>query len=407
MAPGRRSPRLAICPFHNDTQPSLNLYRGKDPHYHCFTCHAHGDTIELVKQRQNVDFAGALDWLASAYGLNLRQRGWLNKEPRQDIRQRAQAFWREKNYLSQLKLFAQVRKLDLETLDSAGIVIGSMEAFLANLGQDRAALDEAVAAGFGYVGDTGLSLSLRSVSLTPFVRGASVLIPIKNLRARTVGFMARRVVGDGPKYLFTKGFKKSDHLYRGDKVRRRIDSAQEPAALDAAADRFDLFLVEGVFDALRLESLGLPAVALFGASISDKQVEAIGELAELALSAGRALRVHLFFDADKAGRRGMADALVRLLHKGLQASFLVDVVGVDIEESDGQTKIDPAELLAGLDPHQARLTLLEALVPALDALAAVSLDHSFAGVAGAVEALDAGGSIILQNRLARRLQKLD
>ncbi|MDE1568803.1 CHC2 zinc finger domain-containing protein [Aquabacter sp. P-9] len=407
LAPGRRSPRLAICPFHNDTQPSLHLYQGKDAHYHCFTCHEHGDTVELVKQRQHVDFAGAIDWLASTYGLNLRQRGWRNKEPRQDIRQRAQAFWHEKNDLPQLKLFAQARKFGLDTLTSAGIVIGSTEAFLASLGQDRAALDEAVAAGLGYAGDNGLSLSLKSVSLTPFVRGASVLIPIKNLRARTVGFMARRVVGDGPKYLFTKGFKKSDLLYRGDEVRRRIDAGQEPAALDAAADRFDLFLVEGVFDALRLESLGLPAVALFGASISDKQVEAIGELAELALSAGRALRVHLFFDADKAGRRGMADALARLLHKGLQASFLVDVVGVDMEEADDRTKIDPDELLAGLDPHQARLTLLEALVPALDALAAVSLDHSFAGVAGAVEALDAGGSIILQNRLARRLQKLD
>lgn len=407
LSPGRRSPRLAICPFHTDTQPSLHLYQGKDPHYYCFTCHEHGDTVELVKQRQGVDFAGALDWLASTYGLNLRQSGSRTKEPRQDIHQRAQAFWRENNDLAGMKLFAQARKLDLETLKSAGIVMGSPEAFLTSLGQDRAALDDAVAAGLGYAGDSGLSLLMRSPSLTPFVRGASVLIPITNLRARTVGYMARRVVGDGPKYLFTKGFKKSDLLYRGDEVRRRIDAAKEPAALDGAADRFDLFLVEGVFDALRLESLGLPAVALFGASISDKQVAAIGELAELALAVGRALRVHLFFDADKAGRRGMADALPRLLHKGLEASFLVDVVGVDIKEGDDRTKIDPDELLTDLDPHAARQIIVEALVPALDALAAISLNHPFVGVAGAVEALDAGGSIILQNRLARRLQKLD
>lgn len=407
LALGRRSPRLAICPFHNDTQPSLHLYQGKDPHYHCFTCHEHGDTVELVKQRQHVDFAGALDWLAGAYGLDFRQRGSRNKEPRQDIRQRAQVFWRETNDLASLKLFAQARQLGLETLKSAGIVMGSTEAFLASLGQDRAALDEAVAAGLGYDGDSGLSPSMRSVSLTPFVRGASVLIPIANLRARTVGFMARRVVGSGPKYLFTKGFKKSDLLYRGDEIRRRIDAAKEPAALDGAADRFDLFLVEGVFDALRLESLGLPAVALFGASISDKQVEAISELAELALAAGRALRVHLFFDADKAGRRGMADALPRLLHKGLEARFLVDVVGVDIKDGDDRNKIDPDELLTDLDPVAARETIVEALVPALDALAAISLNHAFVGVAGAVEALDAGGSIILQNHLARRLQKLD
>lgn len=407
LAPGRRSPRMAICPFHNDTQPSLHLYQGKDSHYHCFTCHEHGDIVELVKQRQRVDFEGAIDWLASAYGLDLRQRGSRNKAPRQDIRQRAQAFWRNSNDLSGMKLFAQARKFGLETLTSAGIVMGSPGAFLASLGHDRAALDEAIAAGLGYAGDNGLSPSMRSVSLTPFVRGTSVLIPITNIRAKTVGYMARRVVGDGPKYLFTKGFKKSDILYRGDEVRRRIDAGKEPAALDGATDRFDLFLVEGVFDALRLESLDLPAVALFGASISDKQVELISELAELALAAGRVLRVHLFLDADKAGRRGIADALPRLLHKGLEASFLVDVVGVDIKDGDHRTKIDPDELLADLDHLAARQSIVEALVPALDALAAVSLDHAFVGVAGAVEALDAGGSIILQNRLARRLQKLD
>lgn len=407
LAAGRRSPRLAICPFHNDTQPSLHLYQGENPHYHCFTCHEHGDTVELVKKRQHVDFAGALDWLASTYGLNLRRRGTRNKELRQDIRQRAEAFWRENNDLTGMKLFAQARKLGLETLNAAGIVMGSTEAFLASLGQDRAALDEAVAAGLGYAGDSGLSLSMPSVSLTPFVRGASVLIPITNIRARTVGFMARRVIGNGPKYLFTKGFKKSDLLYRGDEIRRLIDAAKEPAALDGAADRFDLFLVEGVFDALRLESLGLPAVALFGASISDKQIEAICELAELALAAGRVLRTHLFFDADKAGRQGLADALPRLLQKGLEASFLVDVVGVDIKEGDNRTKVDPDELLTELDPLAAKQTIVGALVSPLDALAAISLNHAFAGVASAVEALDAGGSIILQNRLARRLQKLD
>ncbi len=306
-----------------------------------------------------------------------------------------------------LKLFAQARKFGLETLRSAGIVMGSSEAFLTSLGSDRASLDEAVAAGLGYVGDQDLSLPLRSVSLTPFVRGASIIIPIRNLRARTVGFMARRVTGEGPKYLFSKGFKKSDLLYRGDEIRRRIDAGKEPAALDGASDRFDLFLVEGVFDALRLESLGFPAVALFGASISDKQVEAIGELAELALSAEQALRVHLFFDADKAGRRGMADALPRLLHKGLDASFLIDVVGVDIDGTDQRIKVDPDELLADLDHLEARQTIIKALVPALDALAAISLNHTFNGLAGALETLDAGGSIILQNRLARRLQKLN
>lgn len=40
-----RSGCWARCPLHNDTQPSLRLYR--DGHYHCFGCGAHGDVIDL------------------------------------------------------------------------------------------------------------------------------------------------------------------------------------------------------------------------------------------------------------------------------------------------------------------------------------------------------------------------
>lgn len=51
--------KLAVCPFHNDTNPSLTIYpAGKG--YHCFSCGAHGDVIDLVMKTKNLNFISAV-----------------------------------------------------------------------------------------------------------------------------------------------------------------------------------------------------------------------------------------------------------------------------------------------------------------------------------------------------------
>ena len=37
----------ALCPFHDDTRPSMQVYPDG---FHCFVCGAHGDAIDLVQQ---------------------------------------------------------------------------------------------------------------------------------------------------------------------------------------------------------------------------------------------------------------------------------------------------------------------------------------------------------------------
>ena len=95
VAPGRRSPRLALCPFHDDDTPSLHLYQTSDPHYHCFACHAHGDTVELVKQREHVDFADALRWLSANFGITAASGDLRASSARRDILAQAFEFWRK------------------------------------------------------------------------------------------------------------------------------------------------------------------------------------------------------------------------------------------------------------------------------------------------------------------------
>ena len=52
----------ALCPFHNDSNPSLTFNRGKN-RYRCFVCDAHGGVIDLVMHYEHKTFLEACRWL--------------------------------------------------------------------------------------------------------------------------------------------------------------------------------------------------------------------------------------------------------------------------------------------------------------------------------------------------------
>ncbi|MBO9110000.1 toprim domain-containing protein [Agrobacterium sp. S2/73] len=404
VAASRRSPKVALCPFHDDTTPSLRLFEGENPHYHCFSCHAHGDTVELVKQRLGLEFVPAIDWLAANFSLELDRKAIRRSTGRQGIYRRALEFWRAQEDGATLKKFADARRFEVDQLRDAGLTIGVVGDFLTTLRGDRESEDEAISVGLAHLSGTG-DAAIRSTSLSPFAQGTQLIIPLATPAGQVVGVMARKLAGEGPKYRFTAGFKKSEILFGADRVRRSIEKAKNlVGSLDAVPDRFDLFICEGVFDALRLQSFGFAAVSSLGSSLSDKQVQLLSGLSRDASVAGAVLRVHLFYDADQGGRRGIADNIPRLLRAGAEDGFLVDVVGFDRPEEE---KADPDSLLIGLNPNEAAELLRGALTSALHALASVSLNQPFADTPSMIDTLDPSGSIMLQNRLARRLRGLD
>jgi DNA primase len=92
----RRGPQTrALCPFHQDTKPSLNLYRadGASPaHFHCFACGAHGNAIDLVKQVEGLEFMLAVKWLAQQFGLKPPRRQSTQKGERSAVSENALDF---------------------------------------------------------------------------------------------------------------------------------------------------------------------------------------------------------------------------------------------------------------------------------------------------------------------------
>ncbi|MFA6238901.1 MAG: DNA primase [Bacteriovorax sp.] len=60
---------LAVCPFHNDTKPSMNINDGKKM-FKCFACEAAGDAIGFVMKYRNLDFVDALKEICQKQGIN-------------------------------------------------------------------------------------------------------------------------------------------------------------------------------------------------------------------------------------------------------------------------------------------------------------------------------------------------
>ena len=60
----------SLCPFHEDSHPSLS-YRVSKNTYRCFVCGASGGTIDLVMRHLGKDFKEACRWLADEHNIIL------------------------------------------------------------------------------------------------------------------------------------------------------------------------------------------------------------------------------------------------------------------------------------------------------------------------------------------------
>ena len=62
--------RKTLCPWHEDSHPSLTLYeRSGENRCHCFACGKGGSVIDFVMQSKQCDFKEACSWLSSRFGI--------------------------------------------------------------------------------------------------------------------------------------------------------------------------------------------------------------------------------------------------------------------------------------------------------------------------------------------------
>lgn len=347
---------MAVCPFHSEKTPSLSI-DGSRGLYHCFGCGKSGDVFKWVEETQTVDFTGALELLARRAGVTLTIDPEAAKRRSHRERLVEATSIAVEFYVERLKMgpdagsarsYLRSRGYDGEVVDQfqLGYSPEGWEELVRHL-RDRGIRDDTMQ-------KAGLASGTRKGGVVDRFRGR-VMFPIFDLRGDPVGFGARVLDGDGPKYLNTPEtpiYHKSRLLYglnwaKSDIVRR-----------DTAV------VVEGYTDVIAMHRADMPvAVATCGTALGEDHLDLLRRFSE---------RVVLAFDADEAGvgaaLRGFErsvpgdlDLRVALLPEGKDPADVVadgnaDALRAAVEESIPllQVRIDSELGRFDLDEPEAR-----------------------------------------------------
>lgn len=352
-------PRKALCPFHNDRNPSLNLYQRTQErdNFHCFVCGAHGDVLSLVQRRNGLDFWDSVNWLAPFAGVSFAESA---RRPAVDRRSGAKQFAervRAGSDEDELERIAERRGFEADMLRNIGAGVYDLTALRREASGDRV-LEEALC-GAGILRPEAAALPEGEARnwLRGFYSGKRIIFPLGNSGGAPAGFAARALGNEDPRYLYSFDFPRRDTLYGADRVEAML-SRRELRGTAA-----QVYVVEGIFDQLRLDSLGFDAVALLGSRAATGQVAALKRLADIASDADRPLHFRLFLDPDTAGREGAYDVILSLLRLlGGGAAFGIEVV-VPPAQAD---KADPDTYLRELAGPDAAVLLDQSAYGALE-----------------------------------------
>ena len=74
---------FGVCPFHDDTNPSMSVSRDKQI-YTCFSCHATGNVFTFLMNYEHMDFKEVLKYLGDKVGIDTGNIQIKRKETKYD-----------------------------------------------------------------------------------------------------------------------------------------------------------------------------------------------------------------------------------------------------------------------------------------------------------------------------------
>jgi DNA primase len=294
------------CPFHEERTPSFSV-NATDKLYYCFGCHRGGDVVRFVQETENVDFVGAVEWLADRFRVQLEYEevSPAAERARQRRDRLYQALEQATTYFERYLWEAPAGEAVRDYLTGRGLGGEITREFRLGLSPGRGLVAKARERGFTLD-------ELKAVGLAN-ARGNDyfsfrLMFPLADARGRVIGFQARKLREDDPlrgKYVNSPEgelFKKSAVLY-GLHLARQAIARQDRAVV-----------VEGNTDVIALRQVGFePVVAAMGTALTEPHVRELGRLTK---------RLYLCFDADAAGQ----EATLRGMELAVRQGFDVRVV---------------------------------------------------------------------------------
>lgn len=312
------SKNKCLCPFHNDTHPSMSIHSGRGI-AKCFSCGAGGNAVSFIQKYENeinnnpISFKDAMQKAIDIQGLNITipSSNYTPLTEEQKTFQRQTGILRDVLNLNEknLKLnnseskkafdYLRNRKISLNTINSFHIGYApNNKTYITETMSKKYEIKDLVDVGISKIDDKGNILDVFNERIT---------IPIFDENGNPVGFGARTINNAiKPKYLNTKAnklFNKSNLLFN-------FHQAKSYARND------EIIIVEGYMDVISAKEMKMDnVVGTMGTALTKEHISMLKKLK---------CDITLCLDNDEPGK----DAMARIIPELQKAKLKVDVIDI-------------------------------------------------------------------------------
>lgn len=307
---------VSVCPFHNDTNPSMNISVDKQI-YKCFSCGAGGNVFSFVSEYEKISFIDAVRKVASYINYDLSGYSFEETKKEDPIKVKLLNIVKDASDYYNYTLLNTDNE-GIKYLKSRGINEEIIEHFkLGYSNEDSSKLlkyltkkgytvEEIVEAGIG----------LNNNGFMDRFNGR-VIFPLTDLNGNIVAFSGRRINDDKTsKYINSNEnalFNKSECLYNFYEAKTYILQTKR------------VYIVEGFMDAIALYKSNIKnVVATMGVNLSKQHIRSLEKMnANIVLS----------LDSDDAGQNAMYKLVDTLSSNGLHVEVTrPSKIGKDLDE---------------------------------------------------------------------------
>lgn len=294
-----------LCPFHSERTPSFTVFPNTET-FHCFGCGAGGDVISFIMRAENLEYPGAVEFLAKRSGLEMPEEAGgaksetIKRSRMYEMNRAAALFFNKALYAPEsepAREYLKKRGLSRAAVKRFGLGFApnsfhALSDHMHSLGYRDEELKEAFLCG----------KSERTGGYFDYFRGR-IMFPIIDNFSNVIAFGGRALGDEKPKYLNTSDtpvFKKSRNLFALNFAR------------NACAE--SLILCEGYMDVIAVNMAGFPnAVATLGTALTSEQARIMAKYTK---------KVILSYDSDDAGVAAAKRAIPILTDVGLEVKLL-------------------------------------------------------------------------------------
>ena len=345
---------VALCPFHNDSKPSMYISPSKGI-FKCFSCGAGGDVFKFWGDFHKKDFKETIKDLAQKYGIELNysedsKEAAVHFNLQVKMHESASKYFHAKllgsaiaqhcrEYLSQRNIGTQT--IDEFRLGYSPADPNDWQKLTKHLIEElKVTEDELVKAGLAIKSE-------KTGKVFDRFRGR-LMIPIFDERDRVIAFGARALkdpqtgLEAEPKYLNspeTKIYEKGNHLFGLNLAKNHIRKEDS------------VIVVEGYFDLISAYQAGIKnLVSNQGTALTAKQIKLLAKYSE-------SKKIYLCFDTDRAGEDATEKAIEKILPQSENFEIEVRIIRVPSGK-------DPDELIrfAGADAFRSLVTQAPLLI---------------------------------------------